>query len=207
MGGRSCKGGLNDQLQRGRPCACAALARRGVLHGDANISNFHWDADSGLEVFDFDQAQRGWWLADLAQVRGRSSSSNAGLRASHCCPFHCVAFSCPQAAIFSYMLAEAGAPIAGTPVPEADPTAFEAWLVEGYEEVAGAGAVDLERLRRMVGLRRTFYDAFASRALAEGVPGDIAPSMVPFLEYTLRWTRGGAAALPAAAAPPLSGPA
>ena len=113
---------------------------------------------------------------------------------------------CPQAAIFSHMLAEAGAPIAGTPVPEADPAAFEAWLVEGYEEVAGAGAVDLERLRRMVGLRRTFYDAFASRALAEGVPGDIAPSMVPFLEYTLRWTRGGAVALPAAAAPPLSGP-
>ena len=107
----------------------------------------------------------------------------------------------PQAAIFSHMLAEAGAPIAGTPVPEADPAAFEAWLVEGYEEVAGTGAVDLARLRRMVGLRRTFYDAFASRALAEGVPADIAPSMVPFLEYTLRWTRGGAAALPVAAAP------
>ena len=85
------------------------------------------------------------------------------------------------------MLAEAGAPCSGTPVPQADPAAFEAWLVEGYEEVAGAGAVDRSRLARMLALRRRFYGRFASRALEEGVPADIAGVMVPFLEYTRSW--------------------
>ena len=48
---------------------CFFLLRRGILHGDANISNFHWDdSTETLEVFDFDQAQQGWWVADLAQA-------------------------------------------------------------------------------------------------------------------------------------------
>lgn len=105
-------------------------------------------------------------------------------------PVHAQGLHPSQAAVFAHMLAEAGAPVSGTPVPQADPAAFEAWLVEGYEAVAGAGAVDRARLDRMVAMRREFYDRFARRALDEGVPEDLAQHMVPFLEYTLRWTTG-----------------
>lgn len=168
-----------------------SLPRRGILHGDANISNFHWDAPTdSIDVFDFDQAQRGWWLADLAQVRLLEPRAGARVALSP------ILFRFVQAAIFAHMLAEAGAPVSGAPVPQADPVAFETWLVEGYESVAGAGAVDRARLDRMVAMRRVFYDRFASRALEEGVPPEIAPAMVPFLEYTLRWTREESRAQP-----------
>eukprot|EP01116_Phalansterium_solitarium_P003063 TRINITY_DN1355_c0_g1_i3.p1 TRINITY_DN1355_c0_g1~~TRINITY_DN1355_c0_g1_i3.p1 ORF type:complete len:213 (-),score=84.66 TRINITY_DN1355_c0_g1_i3:308-946(-) len=119
----------------------------GVLHGDVNPSNFFVvdppaDDPSGspqLSVFDWDQAQRGWWLWDLAQ------------------------------AIFGVlMLAEAGSVVDASPVPQANPAEFSDRLVAGYESVAGAGSVDRARLGRMVQLRKYFYGAFCRRALAEG---------------------------------------
>ena len=39
----------------------------GVLHGDVNISNFHFDGDK-LHVFDWDQVQQGLWELDVAQA-------------------------------------------------------------------------------------------------------------------------------------------
>lgn len=39
----------------------------GVIHGDVNPSNFYVDDQGRLDVFDFDQTQRGWFLYDLAQ--------------------------------------------------------------------------------------------------------------------------------------------
>jgi thiamine kinase-like enzyme len=38
-----------------------------VIHGDVNPSNFYVDDQGRLDVFDFDQTQRGWFLYDLAQ--------------------------------------------------------------------------------------------------------------------------------------------
>jgi Ser/Thr protein kinase RdoA (MazF antagonist) len=41
----------------------------GVLHGDLNLSNFFFDDETqSLSVFDWDQAQQGWYLMDLAQA-------------------------------------------------------------------------------------------------------------------------------------------
>jgi aminoglycoside phosphotransferase (APT) family kinase protein len=39
----------------------------GVIHGDVNPSNFYVDDHGRLDVFDFDQTQRAWFLYDLAQ--------------------------------------------------------------------------------------------------------------------------------------------
>jgi Ser/Thr protein kinase RdoA (MazF antagonist) len=39
----------------------------GVLHGDVNPSNYFVDEGGRMDVFDFDQTQRGWFLYDLAQ--------------------------------------------------------------------------------------------------------------------------------------------
>ena len=44
------------------------------------------------------------------------------------------------------MLENAGMPIAGTPVPQANRKQFQEWIIEGYESVSGKGAVNLERL-------------------------------------------------------------
>jgi Ser/Thr protein kinase RdoA (MazF antagonist) len=147
-------------------------AHWGVLHGDANLSNLFVVNDDGpgsearaaprIAVIDWDQCQRGWWLADVA-----------------------------QAAIAAYMIAEAGFPPDGArpPLP-IDPDAALAWMVEGYESEspAGAGSVDRARLHRMLDLRREFYRRFADRALAEGVPD---AQMQSFLEYTQRWANPG----------------
>jgi hypothetical protein len=152
-----------------------------LTHGDVNVSNFHLlkagsaDGSSGavdLCVFDWDQAQRAWPEYDLA-----------------------------QAALAARMLQEAGSLPAGDPVPAADHARLLAWLVEGYEGVAGAGAVDAPRLHRMCDLRKAFYAAFAARAAAEG---GVPPEMAFFLDYVGRWTTGAAATAGAGAeaAPP-----
>ena len=129
----------------------------GVLHGDLNSSNAYFDVKTGmLSVYDWDQVQRGWWEWDLAQIQ-------FGIE----------------------MLEEAGLPVAGVPVPQAsNPAQFQHWLVVGYETVAGAGAVDYHRLRRMVELKRTFYERFCRRAIAEG---SIPQDMAPFIEYIVAW--------------------
>eukprot|EP00123_Amoebidium_parasiticum_P021238 comp6387_c0_seq1/m.2187 comp6387_c0_seq1/g.2187 ORF comp6387_c0_seq1/g.2187 comp6387_c0_seq1/m.2187 type:complete len:336 (-) comp6387_c0_seq1:109-1116(-) len=125
----------------------------GVLHGDCNASNFflvdhegkHGDRPA-LSVFDWDQAQLGWYEYDLA-----------------------------QAMLGPTMLAEGGSLPAGDPVPEARPKEFEDYLVEGYESVAGVGSVDRARLSRMLELRKLFYAKFCSQAAREGgAPPDMA---------------------------------
>lgn len=41
----------------------------GVIHGDLNMSNFHYVDDGDyLSVFDTDQVQRGFYLFDIAQA-------------------------------------------------------------------------------------------------------------------------------------------
>jgi Ser/Thr protein kinase RdoA (MazF antagonist) len=163
---------VHERIMEGAPLhaedAAAAAggpsAHFGVLHGDCNVSNFFvHGSPPQLSVFDWDQAQLGWWEYDLA-----------------------------QSALAAFMLAEGGSLPAGDPVPEANPAQFLKWLVAGYESVAGAGAIDLGRLDRMVALRKTFYGRFAERALKEGAP----PSMEWFLQYVQRWL-GKAAAAPA----------
>ena len=155
---------LHGGLMRGSPVAAADAAdvddpsRYGLLHGDLNLSNFYVvDAPSAppaLRVFDWDQACRGWWELDLA-----------------------------QAALTSLMLAEGGSLPAGDPVPQADPAAFMAALVLGYERVAGAGAVDRKRLARMTAGRKRFYATFCAQAAKEGAP----PDMAWFIDYVNRW--------------------
>ena len=140
-------------------------AHWGLLHGDANISNFFVkaaaaaDSPPEIHMFDWDQAQQGWFLADLA-----------------------------QAELVVYMLAEGGEVPSGVRVAHADPSQFESWLVAGYESIAGVGAVDRVRLARLVDMRREFYRRFAARALREG---GIPAGMVAFIAYVSRWTTIG----------------
>jgi Ser/Thr protein kinase RdoA (MazF antagonist) len=128
----------------------------GVLHGDLNCSNYFFDdSSSTISVFDWDQTQRGWYLWDVAQ------------------------------AIFTVtMLSEAGLPISGTPVPEADPDKFMNSIVSAYESVSGLGTVDRERLMRMVTLRKVFYERFCRQAKAEG---NVPPDMAAFIDYIVNW--------------------
>jgi Ser/Thr protein kinase RdoA (MazF antagonist) len=133
----------------------------GVLHGDLNISNFFYipgaDGSAGgtLSVFDWDQVQQGWYLWDVAQSE-----------------------------LTAYMLAEAGSVVDGSPVPQANPQQFEAWMVEGYESVAGKGSVDRARLGRMVTLRKRFYQKFCTTAKAQG---DVPADMAHFINYVIAW--------------------
>ena len=132
----------------------------GLLHGDLNVSNFCLEEAGGgappqLSVFDFDQACRGWWEYDLA-----------------------------QAALTSLMLAEGGSLPAGDPVPQAQPDAFLDALVDGYERVAGPGAVDRPRLARMLKLRKLSCAKFCAQAAAEG---SAPPEMAWFIDYINRW--------------------
>ena len=140
-------------------------ARFGLLHGDANLSNFHvveapeeGGGAPSLCVFDWDQAQRGWWEADLA-----------------------------QAALTCTMLHEGGAlPAGAEPVPQADAAAVAAFhenLIAGYESVAGAGAVDRARFARMRALRKRLYALFCARATQEGSTDD----MGWFISYVQQW--------------------
>lgn len=109
----------------------------GVIHGDLNCSNFFYNRkEAVMNVFDTDQVQRGFYLWDVSQ------------------------------AIFtSYMLEKAGMPISGTPVPQANRKQFQEWIIEGYESVAGKGWVNLERLERMVLLKKLFYVKFCTQAV------------------------------------------
>ncbi len=128
----------------------------GILHGDLNCGNFFYIDDcASLSVFDWDQCQQGWFLWDVAQ------------------------------AIFTVvMLAEAGLPISCTPVPEAKPLEFEDWIIEGYEEMKQHERIDRQRLKRMIQLRKTFYERFCRRAEEEGnIPND----MSAFIKYIVDW--------------------
>lgn len=132
------------------------LQHYGVLHGDLNCSNFYWIAEEkALSVYDWDQTQRGWYLWDVAQSE-----------------------------LTAYMLSEAGSVVDGSEVLQADPVAFETWIVEGYESIAGVGSVDRARLKRMVDLRKSFYERFCRKAQAEG---DIPKDMEHFINYVVNW--------------------
>lgn len=110
----------------------------GIIHGDVNPSNFHWDAVRDCVcMFDWDQLQRCWFLYDVAQ------------------PIWGVV-----------MLAGAGSPADRKPVPQADVELYTNWLLEGYE-AAGSGKVDRAALQRMVDLRRELYSRFCRRAVLE----------------------------------------
>lgn len=78
------------------------------------------------------------------------------------------------------MLKEAGMPISGTPVPEANREYFENNLIKAYESVAGEGAIDRKRLNRMVDIKREFYRLFCNQAIEEG---NIPEDMKAFIEF------------------------
>ena len=105
----------------------------GVIHGDFNTTNFHFiDDENQLSVFDWDQAHRGWYLWDLAQ------------------PIY--AITCT---------ADCGNPFeGGKKIEGCDPIRFTNLLVEGYESVMGEGAVNKDRLSRMVELRMYYMETF-----------------------------------------------
>ena len=124
----------------------------GLLHGDVNPSNWFFDAaSSDLCVFDWDQVQQGWWLMDLA-----------------------------QAIWAAFLLKWAGKPVDGSAIPGCDPHQYLEWVTQSYESAGGA-TVDRDRLRRMLTIRKEFYERFCRRALVEGVPDD----MKPFIEYVV----------------------
>ncbi|OQR93020.1 hypothetical protein ACHHYP_03033 [Achlya hypogyna] len=128
----------------------------GVIHGDLNCSNFFVTDDTRLCVFDWDQTMRAWYLYDLAQ------------------------------ALFGpVMLAAAGVPVLGTPVPEANPAQYQRWLLAGYESVRGPlSPAELGHVERMVALKKSFYERFCRRAMAEG---DVPADMAPFIAYIVAW--------------------
>lgn len=70
----------------------------GVIHGDVNPSNFYFDEAAGrIDVFDFDQTQRCWFLYDLAQpiwaVRMALRGGIPGLTGENAPPLDEVAFT------------------------------------------------------------------------------------------------------------------
>lgn len=63
-------------------------------------------------------------------------------------------------------------PCSGEVVPGVDVQKYQKNIVKGYESVGGI--VDLERLKRMVDMKRQFYRCFGRQALIEGyVPEDM----------------------------------
>lgn len=124
----------------------------GVIHGDLNLSNIHY-------VDDADHLS----VFDTDQVqRG----------------FYM--FDIAQAIVTLSMLEEGGLPISGTPVEGANRQAFQDIMVAGYE--SEGLKVDLERLERMVTIKKQLYAKFAVRAFKEG---NIPKDMEPFLKYIL----------------------
>lgn len=135
------------------------IKHHGVTHGDVNCSNFFFvekteSSEAALCVFDFDQTHRSWYLADLS-----------------------------QALVGPIMLKEGGSLIDGSKVNEANPELFQEWLVDGYESIAGKGSVDLERLARMVQMKKKFYGTFCKQALEEGA---VPTAMEYFLKYVTK---------------------
>jgi amicoumacin kinase len=111
----------------------------GLLHGDINISNYHYDASDGTVcMFDFDQLQLGWYLYDLTS------------------PIWTV-----------ITIRDGGNPLdGGSKVPGADAKRYTEWLLAGYEEELNT-KVDRKMLDRLISLRRELYVRFCSRALVE----------------------------------------
>jgi Ser/Thr protein kinase RdoA (MazF antagonist) len=140
----------------------------GLLHGDLNISNFHYKitqetpTSGQLYVFDWDQVQQGYWELDIA-----------------------------QACLAPFMLSEGGSIVNGEPIPQANhPEIFLQHFLEGYQSTC-TRSVNVPRLERMLMSRRVFYKTFALRALKEEEEGQtvIPVGMKMFLEYILRWTQ------------------
>lgn len=153
---------LADQPVDPLDAALAAdAAHYGILHGDLNASNFFAMEAAGsgqleLHVFDWDQLQAGWFLYDLA------------LPLWGCC-----------------MLADAGEFPSGAAIPDADPAQFEVALVAGYESVGGAACVDRAHLRRMLDVRRDFYEKFCRRSLErQDLPEGV---MTDFVKFVVAW--------------------
>ncbi len=156
---------LHDGLLLGQPvdpadeALAASDAAFGILHGDLNASNFFVTEDEGrivLHVFDWDQVQKGWFMYDLALPL----------------------WGCT-------MLAGAGEFPSGEPISGADPDRFAAALVEGYESVAGQGAVDRSHLLRMLDIRRDFYEKFCRRSLErKDLPEGV---MTDFVKFVVAW--------------------
>jgi Ser/Thr protein kinase RdoA (MazF antagonist) len=113
----------------------------GVIHGDINISNYFYTAETKLiSVFDWDQVQSAWFLYDLAQ------------------PIWGVV-SCKEGGSF----------VDGSPVPQANVEVFTDWIVAAYDSVSDV-KVDREALQRMVKLRRYLYKEFCTKALNDVDP-------------------------------------
>jgi Ser/Thr protein kinase RdoA (MazF antagonist) len=122
----------------------------GALHGDLNTSNIHY-VDGENHLSVYD--------TDQVQVG-----------------FYL--FDMAQACFTIVMLDEGGMPITGTPVEGVNPKAFFDAMIEGYE--SEGFKVDVERLKRMVDIKRQLYVRFAVQAFKEGnIPAD----MLPFLAY------------------------
>jgi Ser/Thr protein kinase RdoA (MazF antagonist) len=134
----------------------------GILHGDLNASNFFITEQQQpmtpitLHVFDWDQLQLGWFAYDLALP----------------------IFGCT-------MLAGAGEFPSGAAIADVDPERFTSALVEGYESVAGQGAVDRAHLQRMTDIRRDFYEKFCRRSLERcDLPEGM---MTDFVKFVVAW--------------------
>lgn len=154
---------IHDSILKGAPLAEEDKAsmtdpkRFGVIHGDINISNyFYLPEEETLFVFDWDQVQRGWYMFDLA-----------------------------QAIYFVFVTADTGDLFTGTgKFPDCDPDRCLSYIIEGYESVAGAGAIDRDELWRMIGLRNYFVETFCREAIAQGnIPTGVDGFCRVMLEY------------------------
>lgn len=110
----------------------------GVLHGDLNVSNFHYvDEKDIISAFDTDQYHVGWYLYDVA-----------------------------QACICVVLLETGGVPFVGTMIEGLSSEYFIDKIIEGYETYGEK--VDRGRLLRMIDARKQFLVRLARQALLEG---------------------------------------